>query len=620
MPEFRRALQENLITLLCYDDDRAKLIRNTVDVNLFEGIFREFARRIYAYLDKFSKPPKDHIADELEDILEGNDKRRADSFRNMLLEIHESKDRINADYVVSRMQTFVRRQTFKQAAIEAVEAIQSGTGDDDESIEQAEDIILAALKKRANVFDPGIDLSNPDQALKFLDQLTDPCPTGIPEFDMRGLGPIRKGLHLFIGLPKAGKCVAAGTYILMPDRSTKLIESVVRDKDKAVMAHDFSTGRLVEAKVARHFDSGLKRCLHIETKSGKHIVVSENHPLLSSTGWEKANNFCIGQSIAVTRSARVDEIAWDWVKMIFPCGEHQTYDIEVKNHHNFIGGGIVVHNSRWLRHLGKKAALDRRNVIYITLENSAEMTAQTFLQSFFMVPKRIAEDLFQYLQFEFDRDGKLVGFIERELAPQMSLADEAIRARLTAKIKASRNILERIRIKEFPTGSLSIRELEAYLDSLEASSGFQADLLLVDYIDLMKIDAKNKRIDLGQMTINLRGLAVKRNLALASVSQSSRKGLDAGLVTEGHVAEDFSKIATADTVFTFSRTAEEKALGLARIYVSNARQDEDKITAVISQNYPTEQFILESMMLSKDYRTSLDQFLGVDGDGQEDDE
>ena len=49
-----------------------------------------------------------------------------------------------------------------------------------------------------------------------------------------------------------------------------------------------------------------------------------------------------------------------------------------------------------------------------------------------------------------------------------------------------------------------------------------------------------------------------------------------------HAAEDYSKIATADTVLTYSQTAQEKRLGLARVFVDKARTEEDKIEIVVS--------------------------------------
>jgi len=42
------------------------------------------------------------------------------------------------------------------------------------------------------------------------------------------------------------------------------------------------------------------------------------------------------------------------------------------------------------------------------------------------------------------------------------------------------------------------------------------------------------------------------------------------------VSEDISKIATADLVLSYQQSDEERALNVARLYVSNARSEADR--------------------------------------------
>src|SRR5215475_10094197 len=65
-----QVLGENLITLLAYHDEQAKIIRGVVDVNLFGGPLRLIAQRVYEYIDLYNKAPGDHLADLLADKLE----------------------------------------------------------------------------------------------------------------------------------------------------------------------------------------------------------------------------------------------------------------------------------------------------------------------------------------------------------------------------------------------------------------------------------------------------------------------------------------------------------------------------------------------------------------------
>jgi len=136
--------------------------------------------------------------------------------------------------------------------------------------------------------------------------------------------------------------------------------------------------------------------------------------------------------------------------------------------------------------------------------------------------------------------------------------------------------------------------LRGYLDSLEMSRRIVPDLLLVDYADLMSIGTRDYRHELGNLYKDLRGLAVSRNIAVATASQSNRSSLDAKIITGGSVAEDFSKIATSDVVLTYNRTEAERTIGTARLWVEKGRNDADKFTLLISQNYATGQFCISS--------------------------
>ncbi len=164
-------------------------------------------------------------------------------------------------------------------------------------------------------------------------------------------------------------------------------------------------------------------------------------------------------------------------------------------------------------------------------------------------------------------------------------------------------------VKQFPTGSLTISGLQAYLDLLESTCDFVPDLLLVDYADLMYVDERDYRIGIGQLYKHLRGIAVERDFAIATASQANRGGVGAVHITERNVAEDFSKIATADTIITFNQTVEEKRLGLARLHVANSRDDGDNITVLITQNYTRGQFVIQSALMQPVY---WDNFYKVD--------
>lgn len=455
-------LQENLICLLSFDDKRALIIRNTVDVGLFGGHYRIIAARIYDYLDKYKKPPKDHLADLLDDKLNGDNPREAELYRDVLTSIYDAKEGLNAEYVMGQLETFIKRQSYRSIAVDLVKALQRDT---DESLEQADELIRSAQLQTFTVFDPGTRLSDKTRALEFLDIQETSFPIGIPELDKRGFGPTRKEQWLFVGNTKAGK-------------------------------------------------------------------------------------------------------TWALIQ------------------------------------LAKVALMHRLKVLHITLEMSEARAAQRYFQALLAISKR--DEPLKVTKFKRDSLRRIEGFEQVSVRGKLTLDDPKIRAKLERHITQRKDrVFDNIIIKQFPTGSLTVNQLEAYLDNLEQTQQFVPGLCIVDYPDLMKTDPNNLRVSIDDIYKRLRGIWVKRNIAGAVVSQSHRAAARAKQVNIDNVAEAYTKVAHCDVVITYSQTDAERQLGLARLFVGAGRNDEDKITVVISQQYGLGSFVVDSCLMRGVYWENL---------------
>ena len=247
------------------------------------------------------------------------------------------------------------------------------------------------------------------------------------------------------------------------------------------------------------------------------------------------------------------------------------------------------------------AVLNRLKVAHITLEMSEDRAAQRYMQTFFAISKR--KETFQTTKFQTDDLGRITGFEDVRVKPSLSFDDPNIRKKLSRRIdRFGLRMLNNIIIKQtFPTSALTLGQLQAYLDNLEVTERFVPDLLLVDYPDLMKLDADNFRLAIDALYKGLRGTAVARNMALAVVSQSHRAAAKAKVVGADNVAEAYSKIAHADCVITYTQTPQERLRGLARSMWRRGRNDEDKITVVISQQYGMGGFAMDSALMRGNY-------------------
>jgi hypothetical protein len=166
------------------------------------------------------------------------------------------------------------------------------------------------------------------------------------------------------------------------------------------------------------------------------------------------------------------------------------------------------------------------------------------------------------------------------------------------KLRGLRN-RARLLIKQFPTGSLTTAGLNAYLDYLARNENFKPDLLIIDYVNLMALDRKNIRTEVGRATIELRGIGVARNIAVATVTQGNRESANSKTVSKTQVAEDWSMIGTVDTFLTYSQTPAERKINMARIFVDAARNQRDGFIVLIAQSYESGQFCIDSVYMNE---------------------
>ena len=135
-------------------------------------------------------------------------------------------------------------------------------------------------------------------------------------------------------------------------------------------------------------------------------------------------------------------------------------------------------------------------------------------------------------------------------------------------------------IKYFATKSASVQTLGAHLKQIELS-GVKPDLVLVDYADILMPSGnffKEKRHALGSIYEDLRGLAGELEVPIWTASQANRSALEEDIIGADKVAEDYSKVMTADFVMSVSRKVEDKIANTGRFHVIKNRFGPDGLT------------------------------------------
>lgn len=259
--------------------------------------------------------------------------------------------------------------------------------------------------------------------------------------------------------------------------------------------------------------------------------------------------------------------------------------------------------SWWLVHLAKRCIMHRKKVLYISLELSeAEVIQRVYQSAFGAVTRPPPDDQeLEIMTFEKDRYGRLSDMGREVVRPEFALSGDNAVDELMVRRDLMQGKFKDLIVKRFPTRGLTVSQLRAYLDALESSAGFVPDLLILDYIGIMKTDAKDHRISLGRTFEDFRGLCVERDIAGATAQQIGREGAKAKRAQKTDVSEDWSLVGTSDICVTLSATKAEQRCGLACLQVEKARSERDQLSLIITQNYAMGQFCLESAMLDRRY-------------------
>lgn len=192
---------------------------------------------------------------------------------------------------------------------------------------------------------------------------------------------------------------------------------------------------------------------------------------------------------------------------------------------NVFAGGSGSGKSLFLQNLALNYVMGGYNVVYFTLELSADLVSMRIDAMISAVPPK---DIFRRLD-EVD-----------------------LKVRMTGKHHQGK-----LRIKKMPESGTTANDLRAYLKEYEIQFGVKPEVIIVDYLDLMH--SNNARIDPSDLFVKdkytseeLRAMADEWHAIGITASQLNRSSVEAENFNHSHIAGGISKINTADNVFAIA--------------------------------------------------------------------
>jgi len=111
---------------------------------------------------------------------------------------------------------------------------------------------------------------------------------------------------------------------------------------------------------------------------------------------------------------------------------------------------------------------------------------------------------------------------------------------------SKRNPDAKLIIKEFPTGALTIAQLDAYLDKLK-KSGYNFNLVFIDYLTLMQAHTGDNSYERGKcLAEGVRALGYKYGFSPVVPVQANREGTDNKMPQLNNASESMAIMHTAD--------------------------------------------------------------------------
>jgi replicative DNA helicase len=150
--------------------------------------------------------------------------------------------------------------------------------------------------------------------------------------------------------------------------------------------------------------------------------------------------------------------------------------------------------------------------------------------------------------------------------------DEIIR-----KIKGTAG---RVRIKYYPPQFASSKTIAAHIEKLK-QIGFSADLIIIDYADLLKSGNGNRDglyAELGGIYEELRGLSGEHGIPIWTATQTNRAAIEHEVIGADSVGDSYKKVQTADFIMSVSRKTKDKLSNTGRIHIVKNRFGPDGMT------------------------------------------
>ena len=175
------------------------------------------------------------------------------------------------------------------------------------------------------------------------------------------------------------------------------------------------------------------------------------------------------------------------------------------------------------------------------------------------------------------------------LLPMAQISSHQLKLNERLEIFKKRFPESRLIIKEFPTGMFKVNNIRALLNQLKNHEDFVPDLIIVDYLELLRPSLETSAEYMAQQIIarDLRGLAMEHKVMLWTATQTNREGRRVRIITDAELGDSYGKIREADLAISLNQTEEEYDSSVMRGFIMKNRNGKQRYVIPMTVDYNT---------------------------------
>jgi replicative DNA helicase len=247
-------------------------------------------------------------------------------------------------------------------------------------------------------------------------------------------------------------------------------------------------------------------------------------------------------------------------------------------------------------HLCVSALLSGKHVLYLTLEMSETRVMQRIIQNVSGTVKQRHQDEYKRQVTIWAEDWET-----REVIQVPSLLN-------IKKVAKHMNTLNRfggkLCLKQYPSGTCTIDTIEKEILLYDAAFGKLPDAVFIDGIRDIKNGGtgtdRQRQAGLAEITRHLRRLGIEYNCAVTVTHQGNRDSINTDIVGAEHSSEALEVMQIADTAISLNQTRAESDLGVMRVFIARARNQQKWQMFKIFQNLTIGQFAQASTLIERE--------------------